>query len=426
MSWFSKLFGRAPAAQPISVMPKDWETFFDRLAFYVAHQAGQNNRAKPSVRDQIRNGLACNEVPNASGEFGKAITNPIPVNGPLGELIYLSGLAHETGQRILFHRLGSTGGIDIYETVTLDGDVWDIFYLDYYHPRRSKQAPAGYAFSDAKEAMLLAGINGYYDLFPTDFDLFVHQMQSEAFGLAMCPLEIRRAVAQTRFVRPPAHLERLAVACETIEARVTLAPRVSLAPHDTPLGSSDVTPVDRSEFTRPPIPPSPSSERPPGYTDEQWPAVLGETTIVELVVDQETIAYVLECKPAKEIGNTIDQLDKLAQALIDLKVEAGYPAPPIDPDNPDRPIVAYAQSLGDMRSEDLDSHLYATQQIILGNKAPPTLLNAAQAMVVVIIAELIRQKGSYLGIDSMSGHERAMRLLMYLQHCALEHGRRES
>jgi hypothetical protein len=37
----------------------------------------------------------------------------------------------------MFHRLGSLGGIDAYEVVSLDGEVWDILFLDLYHPRKS-------------------------------------------------------------------------------------------------------------------------------------------------------------------------------------------------------------------------------------------------------------------------------------------------
>src|SRR5258708_7276144 len=33
-------------------------------------------------------------------------------------------------QQIMFHRLGSLGSIDVYETVSLNGAEWDILFLD--------------------------------------------------------------------------------------------------------------------------------------------------------------------------------------------------------------------------------------------------------------------------------------------------------
>lgn len=48
------------------------------------------------------------ELPNVQGEFGRSADNPIPVNGTTGELTYLSKLVTENGQRLAFHRGGST------------------------------------------------------------------------------------------------------------------------------------------------------------------------------------------------------------------------------------------------------------------------------------------------------------------------------
>jgi hypothetical protein len=54
----------------------------------------------------ILSGDSCDEIPNGYGEFG-SITNPIPVNGTLGEIKYLGKLRGETGFPLFFHRYAS-------------------------------------------------------------------------------------------------------------------------------------------------------------------------------------------------------------------------------------------------------------------------------------------------------------------------------
>src|SRR3546814_13912845 len=79
------------------------------------------------------------DLPNGSGPFGFTETNPIPVNGPIGQLAYLSRLETQSGQRILFHRLGAIDKVDVFEAVTFDGSGWFIFFVDLYHPRRRSE-----------------------------------------------------------------------------------------------------------------------------------------------------------------------------------------------------------------------------------------------------------------------------------------------
>lgn len=90
------------------------------------------------------------ELPNAQGEFGRSADNPIPVNGTTGELTYLSKLVTENGQRMAFHRAGSTDSkateemVDIFELISMDGTVKDTLYLDMYHLGQSKKVPKNY------------------------------------------------------------------------------------------------------------------------------------------------------------------------------------------------------------------------------------------------------------------------------------------
>ena len=65
-------------------------------------------------------GESCDELKNITGDFGRVATNPIPVNGPLGEIKYLNRIRSSDGCGFIFHRIGSTqqfginGNIDIF------------------------------------------------------------------------------------------------------------------------------------------------------------------------------------------------------------------------------------------------------------------------------------------------------------------------
>ena len=106
-----------------------------------------------------------NELPNSVGEFGRDVNNPIPVNGTLGEVTYLSRLIwndEKKPQFVTFHRLGSRLSdkfdrlIDIFEVLTIDGENYDILYLDMYHVNQSKKAPKNYKLADKQ----IVGITG--------------------------------------------------------------------------------------------------------------------------------------------------------------------------------------------------------------------------------------------------------------------------
>src|SRR5262245_4959289 len=131
----------APDRPPVSPEVKD---VFSKLHRLMDNEKAQNDRLPEPYRSQVREGTDCDEIAEAVGEFGRDPRNPIPVNGPLGELIYLSNLRTGDSQQIMFHRLGSTTNVDIYETVSLDGAIWDILFFHSFHPRKSRRAPSGY------------------------------------------------------------------------------------------------------------------------------------------------------------------------------------------------------------------------------------------------------------------------------------------
>src|SRR5690554_681930 len=100
----------------------------------------------PALKSILESAPAYDKYPDGTGPFGYTETNPIPVNGPIGQLAYLSRLETESGQRILFHRLGAIDTVDVFEAVSFNGAEWFILFVDLYHSRRSRLTPDGFRF----------------------------------------------------------------------------------------------------------------------------------------------------------------------------------------------------------------------------------------------------------------------------------------
>ena len=140
---------------------------FRKIHRLMDNEKAQNERLREPYRSEVLRGADCDEIAGAIGEFGRDPRNPIPVNGPLGELIYLSNLRTANSQQIMFHRLGSISNVDIYETVSLDGAIWDILFLHQYHPRKSQRSPSGYRIVTGTERnSLLLGVDDFVAAFP--------------------------------------------------------------------------------------------------------------------------------------------------------------------------------------------------------------------------------------------------------------------
>ena len=166
------------------------------------------------MREKIIGGASVDEIPGSFGEFGLTLTNPVPTNGAVGEIIYLSSLRHAGTTQILFHRLGSLYGIDIYETVTIDGREWGILYFDMYHPRKSRKSPKGYSIASGKRSSYrVYGVNYLVPSFPYglfkavgDFSDRLLGSSMVRLGSSMVPQELRRINETVRFVRPKDHI----------------------------------------------------------------------------------------------------------------------------------------------------------------------------------------------------------------------------
>lgn len=123
----------------------------------------QNEQLPPMLQTQIEMGDDVEYIFNDE-TFGLTPDNPVPVNGQLGQLAYLSLLRSPEGHGFLFQRLGSEGGIDAYEILSFDGEHRHVVYLDMYHPRRSRKAIEGMSLHTKPSAF--TGVPFSVDNFP--------------------------------------------------------------------------------------------------------------------------------------------------------------------------------------------------------------------------------------------------------------------
>lgn len=207
MGWLSDLLGGSSENRAIA-------DAMARVRQLVEDENFQNSLLHPAIRDTILNGPAIDSSPDATGEFGYCLSNPIPVNGSIGELAYLSKIETAEGQRLLFHRLGSIESIDVFEAVTFDGGEWFILFAHLYHPRRSKLTPKGFRFS--KELGQFSGFHNFCDNFPYDFREKRHSNDNELSIAYIASGKVQEFMDRKAYQRPLAHKLKL----ELIQSRV--------------------------------------------------------------------------------------------------------------------------------------------------------------------------------------------------------------
>ena len=100
MGIFSKLFGREDN--------NNLRKALKLLTAILLDEQAQIKILLPAIQERLKAAPAYDCDPTGTGPFGYTSLNPIPVNGPIGQLAYLSKIETQHGERILFHRLGST------------------------------------------------------------------------------------------------------------------------------------------------------------------------------------------------------------------------------------------------------------------------------------------------------------------------------
>ena len=95
-------------------------------------------------------GYDCDEIPFAVGEFGRDVTNPIPVRGIGGVHVYLGRLRTASGAKVVAKRVralsveNQPGKTDEYELLTEQGGSLGKLYVCGYHRRVSGKALRGF------------------------------------------------------------------------------------------------------------------------------------------------------------------------------------------------------------------------------------------------------------------------------------------
>jgi hypothetical protein len=164
--------------------------------------------------------LDCDEISGGSGDFGRSFQNPVPVNGPIGEILYLSNLRTKDRTPIMFHRIGSKNDADAFETVSLDGKVWDILFLHLYHPRKSRRAPTGYSIAQGKDRQaLFLGTSEFVDGFPRHIQDAARDAFQQWVGIPMQTPELRRALEPGSFGHSKLHQDRLTATLSMLDIK---------------------------------------------------------------------------------------------------------------------------------------------------------------------------------------------------------------
>lgn len=197
-----------------------WSKWLKRGGYQDEPEADQEKDAREWM---ISPGLqllpGCDVAPEGRGPFGYGAGNPIPANGPIGELIYLNTLLSPDGKPFLFHRLGSMNHptyprmIDAYELVALDGRCWCRLYFDMYFKRRSCKFPEGlqrvaWDQLQSPQPFLVKhcgfGLNQPVEDFPYGLPAAVRQNSNERATEVMARIAERVIAAQPdSFRRPP-------------------------------------------------------------------------------------------------------------------------------------------------------------------------------------------------------------------------------
>ncbi|MEM6988388.1 MAG: hypothetical protein AAF499_17875 [Pseudomonadota bacterium] len=153
-----------------------------------------------AIVDQARRNGHAGEIPNAAGSFALVPSNPVPVNGTVGAMAWLSRLQTRHGESLVFHRLGILGDLEVYETLSLQRQQWAMFFFDPRYLSASTRAPNGYQLLSSSRPF--HGVGSHMRDFPFEFDEIVNGY-SEAFKLAtVAPNKILNQLPGVNTERP--------------------------------------------------------------------------------------------------------------------------------------------------------------------------------------------------------------------------------
>lgn len=158
------------------------------------------------VKEALRNG-AVDEVAGGSGSFALLPSNPVPVNGTVGAMAWLSRLQTRHGDSLVFHRLGMLEAIEVYEALSLQRRQWFLFFLDPRYQRASTAAPAGFHLIAAGRPF--HGVGSLMRHFPHDFEDIVSGYDEEFRLATVAPNKVLSHISRSDVQRPPAQRIKL-------------------------------------------------------------------------------------------------------------------------------------------------------------------------------------------------------------------------
>lgn len=204
MSWWP--FGKKGSGTGLS---PEVERIFEKMSRFLEDETAQNNALPENLRQALMQNPPSDKVANAFGEFGRTLTNPVPVNGPVGELLYLSQLETASGAGIAFHRLGAHNDVDIFEVLSEDGRNWDLLCLSLYYPRKSRTIPAGYRkMVDRGRSSLIRGTTLSVEGFPNGIYGAALECAKRIFGMSIADPRLK-SFEQSHVARSDKHLAAL-------------------------------------------------------------------------------------------------------------------------------------------------------------------------------------------------------------------------
>lgn len=204
MAWFKSL-------RSFTKRPDETDVIFEKLSIFLNSDSAQNAAMPDDLKSIITWVSETDIVPGATGEFGLSFTNPVPVNGPIGEVTYLSALELLDGRSVWAHRLGSRDRVDVFEVVSEDGKNWFILFLTPYFPRKSGYVPSGFRFRSAPRVRGISATNQFVSEFPIALPDAISDWTKSTLSIPLVTAGLREALRLNSFSRPLLH-------CADIEA----------------------------------------------------------------------------------------------------------------------------------------------------------------------------------------------------------------
>ena len=181
---------------------------FEKTYALLESEQVQNSSMPTGLQSMLKENDFSREV---SGGYGFSPCDPVRVNGPIGELIYLSCLRSKGDVGFIGHRLGSFNALGVFEIVSEDLSSWHILYLDMYWRQKDLHAPHGLNLtSQSRDSSLVASGLSVTNRFLRDFPrgFWPQLLETTQFFLGIPAVRLSVKEIDQSFFSRPIHHER--------------------------------------------------------------------------------------------------------------------------------------------------------------------------------------------------------------------------